>query len=129
MTLQQSKEVALADVVVKHIDELEHPWPKWILVRKSLELQSFGMNVCELQPGEQIPEHHELDRDHEEVFVTLSGSPTLVIDGSEYPAPEGTFACLAPAPARYVVNNGPDVSRVLIISAPRTSGYVPMDWA
>jgi uncharacterized cupin superfamily protein len=129
MTLQQSKEVALADVVVKHIDELEHPWPKWILVRKSLELQSFGMNVCELQPGEQIPEHHEMDRDQEEVFVTLSGAPTLVIDGSEYPAPEGTFARLAPARARYVVNNGPDVSRVLIISAPRTSGYAPMDWA
>jgi len=119
----------LASVVVKHIDELEHPWPKWILVRKSLGLQSFGMNVCELQPGEQIPEHDETERDHEEVFFTLTGSPTLVVDGAEHPLPEGTFACLPPAPKRYVVNNGSGPARVLIISAPTTSGYEPMDWA
>jgi hypothetical protein len=30
---------------------------------------------------------------------------------------------------RSVVNDGPDVARVLIISAPRTSGYEPMEWA
>jgi uncharacterized cupin superfamily protein len=119
----------LADVVVKHIDELEHPWPKWILARKSLGVESFGMNVCELQPGEQIPEHDETGRLQEEVFVTLSGSPTIVVDGTEHPAPEGTFARVAPTPLRYVVNNGAERARVLIISAPTTSGYEPMDWA
>src|SRR3990172_2293904 len=115
--------------MVLHVDELEHPWPKWILVRKSLGVTSFGMNITELQPGEQIPEHDETDRDHEEVFVTLSGSPTIVIDGAEHPAPEGTYARLDPAPKRYIVNNGDTTARVLIISAPATSGYVPMDWA
>ena len=115
--------------MVLHVDELEHPWPKWILLRKSLGVTSFGMNITELQPGEQIPEHDETDRDHEEVFVTLSGSPTIVIDGAEHPAPEGTYARLDPEPKRYVVNNGDVAARVLIISAPRTSGYEPMDWA
>jgi uncharacterized cupin superfamily protein len=114
---------------IKHIDELEHPWPKWILARKSLGLSSFGMNVCELQPGEQIPEHDETDRAHEEVFITLSGSPTIVIDGAEHPAPAGTYARLDPEPKRYVVNNGSETARVLIVSAPTTSGYEPMDWA
>jgi uncharacterized cupin superfamily protein len=114
---------------VKHFDELEHPWPKWILCRKSLGLEAFGMNVAELQPGEQIPEHDELERDQEEVFLTLSGSPTIVIDGTEHPAPEGTFARLSPQPRRYVVNTGDEVARVLIVSAPVTSGYRPMDWA
>ncbi len=56
------------------------------------------MNVCELQPGEQIPEHDETGRLQEEVFVTLAGSPTIVIDGTEHPAPEGTFARLDPDP-------------------------------
>ncbi len=114
---------------IQHIDELEHPWPKWILARKSLGITAFGMNVCELQPGESIPEHDEQGRDQEEVFLTLSGSPTLVIDGAGHPAPEGTFARLEPALQRTVVNDGPDVARVLIVSAPRTSGYEPMDWA
>jgi uncharacterized cupin superfamily protein len=113
---------------IQHLDELEHPWPKWILARKSLGITAFGMNVCELQPGESIPEHDEQGRDQEEVFLTLTGSPTLVIDGARHPAPEGTFARLDPAPTRTVVNDGPDVARVLIVSAPCTSGYEPMEW-
>ena len=119
----------MAGYTIMHIDDFEHPWPKWLLARKSLGITSFGMNVTELQPGERIPEHDETQRDQEEVFVTLSGSPTIVIDGEEHPAPEGTFARLDPEPQRYVMNNGDAPARVLIISAPRTSGYEPMDWA
>lgn len=114
---------------IQHLDELEHPWPKWILARKSLGISAFGINVCELQPGESIPEHDEQPRDQEEVFLTLSGSPTIVVDGTSHPAPEGTFVRLDPAPLRTVVNDGVGVARVLIISAPRTSGYEPLDWA
>ena len=114
---------------ILHVDEIEHPWPKWILVRKSLGLGAFGMNIAELQPGEQIPEHDETGRDQEEVFLALSGSATIVIDGQESPLPEGTFARVDPAPKRYLVNNGDAAARVLIISAPTGSGYEPMDWA
>jgi glyoxylate utilization-related uncharacterized protein len=114
---------------VKHIDDFEHPFPKWLLARKSLGVSAFGLNVCELQSGEQIPEHDETGRGQEEVFVTLSGSPTMVIDGAEHPAPAGTYVRLDPEPMRYVVNTGSEPARVLIISAPTTSGYEPMDWA
>jgi uncharacterized cupin superfamily protein len=114
---------------IKHIDELDHPWPKWILARKSLGISSFGMNVCELQQGESIPEHDETERDHEEVFLTLSGSPTVVVDGQRHPAPQGTFVRLDPAPARTIVNEGDGPARILMISAPCSSGYAPMDWA
>ena len=114
---------------IKHIDDFEHPYPKWILVRKTLGVSSFGLNVCELQPGEQIPEHDEAGRGQEEVFVTLSGSPSIVIDGTEHETPTGTYVRLDPEPMRYVVNNGSEPARVLIISAPTTSGYEPMDWA
>ena len=119
----------MAGFVVKHVDQLEHPWPKWILCRKSLGVGSFGINVAELQPGEQIPEHNETQRDQEEVFLTLTGSPSVVIDGNEHQAPEGTFVRLDPEPKRYVVNNGDTVARVLIVSAPTSSGYEPMEWA
>ena len=101
----------------------------WRLVRRTLELRSFGMNVVEIPPGEQIPEHSEVDRDQEEVLYVLSGSPTLVIDGEDHPAPAGTFARLDAVHLRTVRNGGAEPASVLIASAPRTSGYEPMDWA
>jgi uncharacterized cupin superfamily protein len=114
---------------VMHLNELEHPWPKWILVRKSLGITSFGINVAELQPGEQIPEHDERDRAQEELFFALSGALAIVIDGEEHAMPEGTFARLDPELRRFVVNRGDALARVLIVSAPTTSGYQPLDWA
>src|ERR1700730_10239392 len=97
----------------------------WRLVRRTLELRSFGMNVVEIPPGEQIPEHSEVDRDQEEVFYVLSGTPTLVIDGEDHPAPAGTFARLDPVHSRTVRNDGAEPASVLITSAPRSSGYEP----
>jgi uncharacterized cupin superfamily protein len=114
---------------IVHMDDLERPFPRWALVRKSLGLQAFGMNLCELKPGESIPEHDETGRDQEEVFVTLTGDATMVIDGVEHPAPAGTFVRLDPEPQRTVVNKGDADATVLIVSAPRTSGYEPLEWA
>jgi uncharacterized cupin superfamily protein len=119
----------MAGYSVVHIDEMEHPWPKWFLARKSLGVQAFGLNVTELQPGEAIPNHDEVDRDQEEVFITLSGAATLVVDGAEVPLPAGTFARLDPPLSRHVVNSGSSVARVRLVAAPRTGGYERMDWA
>jgi mannose-6-phosphate isomerase-like protein (cupin superfamily) len=113
---------------IAHLDELERTGG-WGLVRRSLEIESFGANVVEIGPGETIPEHDERDRDQEELFFVLSGTSLLSIDGEEHPAPAGTFARLDPEHRRTVRNPGPDVASVLIVSAPRTSGYQPMGWA
>lgn len=110
------------------VDEFEKSGD-WLLARRSLGLAAFGLNVVDIEPGGQIPEHDETDRDQEEVFVALSGDPTLVIDGDDHPLPEGAFARLDPDLTRTVVNRGSRPARVLIASAPRTSGYEPMDWA
>ncbi len=114
---------------IKRLEELEHPYPKWWLVRRSLGIGSFGVNLVELQPGERVPEHDETERDQEELFLTLAGAPSIVIDDVPLELPEGCFARLDPAPRRYVQNDGTGVARVLIVSAPRTSGYEPPDWA
>jgi hypothetical protein len=63
------------------------------------------------------------------VFIVLSGDATVVIDGLDHPAPAGTFARLDPEPRRTVVNRSGSDATVLIVSAPRTSGYTPLDWA
>lgn len=101
----------------------------WLLARRSLGLSAFGMNLVDIQPGGQIPEHDETDRDQEEVFVVLSGEATIVIDGNEHDLAEGSFARLDPELTRTVVNRGARPVRLLIVSAPRTSGYEPMGWA
>jgi quercetin dioxygenase-like cupin family protein len=109
-------------------EELERTG-NWLLARRSLGVSSFGINLVEIPPGERIPEHDEAGRDHEEVFVVLSGSPTLVVNGNAIAAPVGTFARLDPPLRRTVVNDGDEPASVLIVSAPRTSGYEPLDWA
>jgi uncharacterized cupin superfamily protein len=101
----------------------------WQLVRRTLDLRAFGINIVEIAPGEQIPEHDETGRDQEELFYVLSGDPTLMIDGESYPARAGTFARLDPQHRRTVHNDSDEQASVLIVSAPRSSGYEPMDWA
>jgi uncharacterized cupin superfamily protein len=118
----------MAEFTIMHLDEFERTG-KWSLARRSLGVESFGLNVVEIQPGEDIPEHDETGRDQEEVFIVLEGSPSLVIDGEKHPAPAGTFARLGIECRRTVVNDGDTPARVLIVSAPRSSGYEPMSWA
>jgi len=101
----------------------------WRLVRRTLELRAFGLNLVELPAGEQIPEHDETERDHEEVFYVIDGTATLVVDGEEHPAPAGTFIRLDPEHTRTVRNDGDRPAGVLIASAPRSSGYEPLEWA
>jgi len=113
---------------IGHIDSFEKNG-KWSLVRRSLGISSFGINLVTIPPGEQIPEHDEVDRDHEELFICLEGSPTMVIDGVNYSMPKGTYVRLDPPPLRTVKNGGKDPAKVLVISAPVTSGYTPLDWA
>ncbi|MEO5575413.1 MAG: cupin domain-containing protein [Gaiellaceae bacterium] len=119
----------MSGFTIVHLDDFERPFPNWALARRSLGLRSFGMNVAELAPGETIPEHDETGSDQEEVFIVLSGEATMVIDGEDHPAPAGTFARLDPEPKRTVVNRSDADAVVLIVSAPRTSGHTPPDWA
>ncbi len=113
---------------VKHRDEFDRAWDRWLLVRRGLGVSSFGVNIVEVEPGGSLTEHDEVERDQEEVFVFLSGSATMVIDGQDIPAPAGTYIRVAPEAQRSARNEGDTVAEVLIVSAPATSGFEPLDW-
>jgi quercetin dioxygenase-like cupin family protein len=117
---------------VKQIEEFEDMEGSgectWRLARKTLGVNAFGMNVVDIGPGGQIPEHTEEERDHEEVFIVLDGDAVAVVDGMEQPAPSGTFVRVSPAVRRQIRNDGGGPARILIVSAPRSSGYEPMGW-
>jgi uncharacterized cupin superfamily protein len=117
----------MAEFTILHRDDFERSG-RWRLVRRSLGLKAFGMNLVEIEPGGGIPAHDEIERDHEEVFVVLEGDAVIIVDGTEHPAPAGTFARLDPRPLRTVVNKGEGPALVLIASAPTTSGYEPQGW-
>jgi uncharacterized cupin superfamily protein len=113
---------------IKHWDDFER-MGRWSLARRSLGVNAFGLNVVQIEPGDRLTEHDEVERDQEEVFIVLDGDAKVVVDGEDHPAPVGTFARLDPRPARTVVNAGSRPVRLLIISAPTTSGYQPLDWS
>ena len=118
----------MSDFTIAAPNEMETAG-SWMLVRRTLGLETFGINMVDIGPGERIPEHDETGRDQEEVFLALDGDATLVVDGEEHALPEGSFARLDVHLTRTVANNGSEPIRVLICSAPRTSGYEPMGWA
>jgi quercetin dioxygenase-like cupin family protein len=113
---------------IKRLDDCETNG-RWSLVRRGLGVESFGLYVVEIEQGYSIPEHNELERDQEEVFIVLEGEAVMVIDGEDHPAPAGTFTRVAPPLMRTVRNDGEAPVRLLIVSAPTTSGYEDMGWA
>jgi quercetin dioxygenase-like cupin family protein len=116
-------------LTIKHDEDLERAYGKWVLVRRSLGIGSFGINAVELPPGESIPEHDESGREHEEVFVVLDGEAVVVVEGVDHPVRRGSYARLDPPLRRTVRNDSDAVATVLIISAPVESGYEPLEWA
>lgn len=99
----------------------------WGLVCRTLGVRRFGISLVDIPSGEQIPEHDEIARDQEAVFCVLSGTPTLVVDGDDHLARAGCFALLDPEHRRTVPNDGDEHASILIASAPRSSGYQPME--
>ncbi len=118
----------MGSFTIKHRDEFEQTG-NWVLARRSLGIRAFGMNIVDIPPGGDIPAHDETARDQEEVFAVLAGAPTIVIDGRDHALHVGSFARLDPDCHRTVRNDGDETASVLIVSAPRSSGFEPMDWA
>jgi quercetin dioxygenase-like cupin family protein len=101
----------------------------WHLARRSLGADSFGFNVVEIEPGGELPAHNESESGEEEVYVVLEGEGTFVADGSEHPAPAGTFVRYGPEVERTIRNESDSTVRALLIGVPEGSGYEPLSWA
>jgi len=118
----------MASFTLAHRNDFERNG-NWILARRSLGVNSFGMNLVEISPGESIPEHDETGRDQEEVFIVVDGDAVIVIDGEDHAAPAGTFVRFDPDVRRTARNDGDRATVLMMVSAPRGSGYEPMGWA
>lgn len=118
---------------VKQLGELEtmegSGGARWMLARRGLGLEAFGMNLVELAPGGQIPEHDESASGQVEVYAVLEGEGVFRIDGEDHPAPAGTWTRLDPEVNRTILNRSDAPLTALLIGCPASTGYEPLDWA
>jgi uncharacterized cupin superfamily protein len=91
-----------------------------------LEIVSFGMNIFDMPPGsgEHYPEHTQGDG-QEEVYVVLSGSGRIVLDGIDHPLDTETVVRVG-CDVRRKLYAGEEGMRVLAVGdVPRGSMSVP----
>ena len=98
-------------VTTAHLDD-DNP-ERFVPLRRMLGVTSFGLNQIVLRPGERGRIHaHE---SQEEVYLVLSGTLTLEVEGEERDLAAGELARVAPAVRRRLTNRGPGVCRLLAI--------------
>ncbi|HXQ89636.1 MAG TPA: cupin domain-containing protein [Solirubrobacterales bacterium] len=122
-----------SDYAIKHRDEFERMEGSgectWMLARKALGTAAFGYNLVEIAPGGQIPQHDERGSGQVELYVILEGEATMRLDGTDHPAPAGTFASIEPAAERTILNRSSAPVVAMLIGVQPEGGYEPMSWA
>src|SRR3954447_20618590 len=106
----------MADFTIKRIDEMETAFlGACRRARAELGVEAFGMQVLELPPNlTQFPEHDHGSDGQEEVYVVLSGSGEIEIDGERFPLDEDTMVRVAPGTSRKLFT-GERAMRVLAL--------------
>jgi mannose-6-phosphate isomerase-like protein (cupin superfamily) len=119
----------MSDYTAKKINEMEAGFGGgFVKVRAELGATAFGMQVIQLPPDySDYPEHDHAESGQEEVFVTLSGSGHMDIDGDRVEMDPETMIRVAPDVKRKVFA-GPQGLRMLIAGGTPGQPYeiVPM---
>jgi mannose-6-phosphate isomerase-like protein (cupin superfamily) len=106
----------MANYTAKRIADMQAGYGGgFVKVRAELGVSAFGMQVIQLPPGyEDYPEHDHADSGQEEVFVTLSGSGSMDIEGERVEMDQETLIRVAPDVKRKVLP-GPQGLRMLVV--------------
>jgi uncharacterized cupin superfamily protein len=105
---------------VKRIDDMEAiAFGSFKRARAELGVTSFGLQVMDLPPNNDLyPEHDHADDGQEEVYVALSGSGDLEIDGERHQIDTETMISVAPEATRRVFTNDEALRLLIIGNAP-----------
>lgn len=102
---------------------------KWLLARRSLGVENFGMNLVRIPAGGSIVEHDETESGQVEVFAVLEGDGVFEVDGEDHPAPAGTWIRMDPEVRRNIHNRSESELTALLIGCPAETSYEPPGWA
>ena len=108
----------MSDYTVRRIGEMDAYYLGAMKrARAELGVTSFGLQVLDMPPNlEAYPEHDHSGSGQEEVFVTLSGSGEIELDGERVPLDPETMVRVGPD-VRRKLWPGPDGMRVLALGA------------
>ena len=107
----------MADYTVKSIDDMAGTLGgAFKLARAELGVTSFGMQVLDLPANltEGYPTHDHAETGQEEVYIVLSGSGTMTIDGDDVALEQGVAVRVGPEARRGLVT-GPQGMRMLAL--------------
>jgi uncharacterized cupin superfamily protein len=119
----------MADIKIVNTDECATAFGGGMkLVRDSLGVESFGLQVIDLPPNvDAYPEHDHAEDGQEEVYTVLSGACTLVAGGEEHQLRPDMFARVGPGEKRKIVTGDQPV-RVLALGAIPGQAYEISDF-
>jgi mannose-6-phosphate isomerase-like protein (cupin superfamily) len=106
----------MIDYTAKKIGDMEAGFGGgFVKARAELGVSAFGFQVIQLPPSfSDYPEHDHADSGQEEVFVALSGSGWIDIEGERVDLDSETLVRVGPETKRKV-HSGPDGLRLLAI--------------
>src|SRR5438874_13587814 len=106
----------MADYTSKRIQDMETGFGGgFVKARAELGVTSFGFQVIQLPPDfSDYPEHDHSETAQEEVYIALSGSGSLDIEGERVELDADTFVRVG-ADTKRKVYAGPQGLRVLVM--------------
>jgi len=106
----------MPDYTAKRIKDMEAGFGGgFVKARAELGVSAFGMQVIQMPPDYgDYPEHDHADSGQEEVFLTLSGSGSMDIEGERVDLDSETLVRVG-AGAKRKIYAGPQGIRVLAI--------------
>jgi len=119
----------MADFSVKKIDELEAIYHgSFKRARAELGVESFGMQIFDMPPSADFyPEHNHEHDGQEEVYIALSGSAEIVIDGESFALDADTIVRVGPDTTRKIIPGDQGI-RILAIGGMPGKVYTPPEF-
>jgi len=114
----------MADYTAKHIKDMQAGFGGgFVKVRAELGVSAFGIQVIQLPPDfSDYPEHDHAESGQEEVFVVLSGSGWMDIEGERVDLDPDTVVRVGPETKRKVYT-GPQGLRMLAVGGCPGAAY------